>query len=556
MTDAPRVTLPYRRPPELDGTGARRPVVVVGAGPVGLAAAIDLGQRGIPVLLLDDDDTVSVGSRAICWSKRTLEILDRLGVAAPMEAKGITWKVGKVFHQDRLVYGFDLLPEEGHKHPAFINLQQYYVEEYLIDRIASMPSVELRWRHKVVGIAPAADGVTLTVETPDGTCRIDADWVLACDGARSPVRRMMGLSFEGQVFEDRFLIADVRMKAGFPTERWFWFDPPFHPGQSALLHRQADDVWRIDLQLGWSADPEAEKQPERVIPRLKAMLGEDARFELEWVSVYTFQCRRLARFRHGRVIFVGDSAHQVSPFGARGGNGGIQDADNLVWKLAMVVRGEAPEPLLDSYDEERIHGADENIRNSTRSTDFITPKGPGAKALRDAVLSLAGTDPEVRRFVNSGRLSLPCSLAGFALQTADAEPWVGGAPPGSVCPDAPVCTADDRPAWLLDRLGGDFALLVFAEGSADVPRLPGVRTLVVAPDAAGFAAEVELLVDTDGLAVRRYAATPGCVHLIRPDQHVAARWRRFDAAVVAAALDRACARGERVADTLAQGAAA
>lgn len=555
MTDALRVTLPYRRPPELDAAGSRRPVVVVGAGPVGLAAAIDLGQRGIPVLLLDDDDTVSVGSRAICWSKRTLEILDRLGVAAPMEAKGITWKVGKVFHQDRLVYGFDLLPEEGHKHPAFINLQQYYVEEYLIDRIASMPSVELRWRHKVVGIEPGPDGAALTVETPDGTCRIDADWVLACDGARSPVRKMMGLSFDGQVFEDRFLIADVRMKAGFPTERWFWFDPPFHPGQSALLHRQADDVWRIDLQLGWGADPEEEKKPDRVIPRLKAMLGEDARFELEWVSVYTFQCRRLARFRHGRVIFVGDSAHQVSPFGARGGNGGIQDSDNLVWKLALVLWGEAPERLLDSYDEERIHGADENIRNSTRSTDFITPKGPGAKALRDAVLSLAGSDPEVRRFVNSGRLSLPCSLAGFALQTPDAEPWEGGAPPGSVCPDAPVCTADDRPVWLLDRLGGDFALLVFADGPADVPRLPGVRTLVVAPDAAGFGSEAELLIDADGMASVRYAATPGCVHLIRPDQHVTARWRRFDAAAVAAALDRACAR-ERVAEPLAQGAAA
>ncbi|HEV7367529.1 FAD-dependent oxidoreductase [Arenibaculum sp.] len=550
MEAAGRTLLEYRPPPELSGGGqgggqGRRPVVVVGGGPVGLAAAIDLGLHGVPVLLIDEDDTVSTGSRAICWSKRTLEIFGRLGVAGRMVAKGITWNLGKVFHRDDLVYSFNLLPEAGHAMPAFINLQQYYVEEYLIDRAAAgLPGVELRWKNRLVGLERRGDAVLLEVETPDGRYRIEADWVLAADGARSPTRKLLGLAFEGKVFEDRFLIADVRMKAGFPTERWFWFDPPFHPGGSALLHRQADDVWRIDLQLGWQADPEEERRPERVLPRLKAMLGEDAEFELEWVSVYTFQCRRLARFRHGRVLFVGDSAHQVSPFGARGGNSGIQDADNLAWKLAAVIRGEAPDALLDTYDEERVHGCDENIMNSTRSTDFITPKGPGSKALRDAVLSLAGSRDFARRLVNSGRLSVPCSLAGLSLQTPDADEWDGGAAPGTPCPDAPVAAPDGTAAWLLDALGGTFRLMVFAETARDLPEgLPaGITLLAVVPDtsaAAGMPAGVPVLVDRDGLARVRYAGRPGSAHLIRPDQHVAARWARFDASRLRAALARA-----------------
>jgi 3-(3-hydroxy-phenyl)propionate hydroxylase len=523
-------TFPYTPPPERDGGGRpHRPVVVIGAGPVGLAVALDLARHDVPVLVLDDDDTVSVGSRAICWSKRTLEILDRLGIGARMADKGITWSKGKVFFGDRAVYDFDLLPEGGHRMPAFVNLQQYYVEQFLIEAVAAEPACEVRFRNRVTGVAPAADGATVTVETPDGPYTLQADWVLACDGARSPVRKMLGLGFEGKVFEDRFLIADVRMTADFPTERWFWFDPPFHDGGSTLLHKQADDVWRIDLQLGWDADPEHEKQPEVVIPRLKAMLGPDAQFELEWVSVYTFQCRRLERFRHGRVVFVGDSAHQVSPFGARGGNGGIQDADNIAWKLAAVVDGRAPEALIDTYDAERIPAADENILNSTRSTDFITPKGTASRLFRDAVLDLATDFPFARRWVNSGRLSLPHRYAETPLSTPDAEAFDGGPPPGAPGPDAPVTAPDGTPGWLLHHLGGDFVLLVF--GAA--PAVEGVRTVTIGPGGLG---------DPEGLAARRYAAGPGTAYLIRPDQHVAARWQRVDPAAVRAARDRALAR--------------
>jgi 3-(3-hydroxy-phenyl)propionate hydroxylase len=527
----------YATPPELRGARPqRRPVVIVGAGPVGLAAAIDCALRGVPCIVLDDNDVVSLGSRAICWSKRTLEIFDRLGVGERMVEKGVTWKVGRLFHGDREVWSFDLLPEAGHKMPAFINLQQYYVEQYLVERAADFPDlINLRWKNRVTGVSPRPDGVTVRIETPDGGYELEADWLVACDGARSPVRAMMGLDFEGRVFEERFLIADVEMKADFPSERWFWFEPPFHSGRSALLHKQPDDIYRIDLQLGPDADPEEERKPEHVVPRISRVVG-GRPFELDWVSVYTFQCRRLDRFVHGRVVFVGDSAHIVSPFGARGGNGGIQDADNLVWKLAMVVRGEAPESLVATYDEERIFGADENIRNSARATSFMTPKTQMERIFRDGVLELAGTHDFARKLVNSGRLSRPCSLEGMSLQTPAGEGQ--GVAPGMAMVDAPL--DGPRGGWLLNHFGGGFAVMAV---EADLPeRLPaGVEGLVVARQARPLPAGATMLVDGEGLIAARYGA--GSVYLIRPDQHVAARLVQPDAAAIEAALKRATGRG-------------
>ncbi len=530
----------------------RHDVVVVGAGLVGLTAAIDLALKGVRVVVIDDDDTVSQGSRSICQAKRTLEIWDRLGCAAPMLAKGITWQTGKIFFRDRKVFAFDLQPEGGHRFPAFINLQQYWVEQYLVERAQSLPNIELRWRNRLAGLTAHEDHVRLEVETPDGRYVCTADWVIAADGARSTARRMMGLDFRGKVFEDRFLIADVRVDgAKFPTERWFWFDPPFHEGGSALVHRQADGLWRVDLQLGWTADPESEKRPERVIPRLKAVFGADTAFDLEWVSVYTFQCRRLERFRHGRVLFAGDAAHQVSPFGARGGNSGVQDADNLCWKLALVLKGLAPGTLLDSYDAERSLAADENVLITTRSTDFITPKGAASKLFRDAVLQLAERHPFARHLVNSGRLSLPTLHDPSPLNTPDRDAFAGAPGPGAAATDAPLL-CDGAPDWLLGTLNGGFSGLYFSDGpvSADtasqlaaLDQMPlPVRPLIVAPAPAPSPQGLRVVVDRDGSARRRYDALPGTFYLLRPDQHVCARWRRFDPRAVTAAVDRATGR--------------
>ena len=528
--------MPYASPryaaARVGRSGERHQVVVVGGGMVGLTAALDLARRGQRIVLLDDDDTVSIGSRAICYAKRTLEIYDRLGLGARLLDKGVLWNRGRVFFGDRQVYDFDLLPEAGHAFPAFVNLQQYYLEEWLVEACLATGLVDLRWKHKVVGLTNAADGAIVSVETPFGQYDLHADWLLAADGARSFVRETLGLPFVGKIFRDRFLIADVTMQAPFPPERWFWFDPPFHQGGSVLLHRQADNVWRIDFQLGWDADPDAERDPDRVRARVRAMLGPDVDFELEWISIYTFRCRRLERFRHGRVIFLGDAAHQVSPFGARGGNAGVQDADNLCWKLDLVLRGAAPEALLDSYDAERVPANDENILNSTRSTDFITPKNAAARAYRDAVLELAAEFPFARSLVNSGRLSRPATLSASPLNTADADAWAGGVPPGAPAADAPV-VLDGVEDWLLRHLAtGRFTQLRF-----EAPTAAAMSDVVFVTSAPHPGA----LHDARGMAAARYDAQPGTTLLLRPDQHVAGRWRRHDPALVQQALEVACA---------------
>jgi len=531
-TEVPHKTLyryGYRRAADQDARAAvRRPVVVVGAGPVGLAASIDLGLRGVPVVLIDDADRIGEGSRGICWAKRTLEICDRLGVGEKLVARGVTWKLGKLFHGDDLVFSFDLQPEEGHKMPAFINLQQFYVESALVECAAEIETLDLRWKNRLIGVEQRNDHVRLTIDTPDGPYALEADWLIAADGARSTARDLLGLTFSGVTFEDKFLIADIRMAADIPTERRFWFNPTFHAGQSALMHRQPDNIWRVDLQLGPDADVAEEQKPERVSARLRRMLG-DRPFELEWVSIYRFNCRRLDRFVHGRTIFVGDAAHQVSPFGARGANSGIQDAENLAWKLAAVIKGEAGDALIASYESERMQAADENIAHSTRSTDFIAPHSAAERALRDAVLALAPQAEFARRMINSGRLSV-ATVYNSDLSTPDQSPFAGSARLGAPLPDCPI-RRKDRKGHLLESLAPGFTLLIFKNGVS--PRPPaGVELATIDEDIA----------DPDGVLAQRLDATPGSAYLLRPDHHLCARWRSFDYAKVAAARDRALGR--------------
>jgi 3-(3-hydroxy-phenyl)propionate hydroxylase len=508
--------------PVSEASAAPALVTIVGTGPVGLALAIDLGMRGHDVLVLGRFDFVAAGSKAICFSKRTLDILDRLGIGEAAASKGVGWNVGKVFWQDRAdpVFQFDMLPVKDQKMPGFINLPQYHLEDLLLERLAQFPNVDLRWGHEVVGMSPDAAGAELSVRTAKDNYAVRTDWVVACDGCRSPIRRMLGLLFEGREFEDNFLIADIRMKGERPAERWFWFDPPFNPGQSALMHRQPDDVWRLDFQLGRDIDRDECVKPENVDPLIRALLGDDVEYEPEWYSVYSFQCRRMARFVHERIVFAGDSAHLVSPFGARGCNGGLADIDNLGWKLDLVLRGEVGPQLLEHYNHEAIVTADENILNSTRSTDFLTPKSKVSGIFRDAVLELATEFSFARGLVNSGRLSTPIAYPMSALNTPDADDWEGGIAPGSPCLDAPF-----GEGWLLEKLGNTFVVL----SHGDIPGLPGNVPLI----------DVARTSPSDLLRSRYGLEESGSAYLIRPDQYVAARWKSASARTISSALARA-----------------
>ena len=534
---------PYISPKECryqDRTG-KSPVTIVGAGPVGLTAAIDLALHGVPSIVVDQKDQVSRGSRAICWSKRTLEIFDRLGVAARMVDKGVTWKVGRLFHGRDEIFSFNLLPEPGHKMPAFINLQQYYLEEYLIDRAREFAGlIDLRFQHKVLslGFEEEADkSPCLEIDTPDGSYRLMSDYVLACDGAHSLIRRQLGLALEGTDFDEKFLIADVEMTADFPSERWFWFHPDFHTGETALLHKQPDDIYRIDLQLGPTADPDAERQPDKVSPRIERAVG-GRPFKLDWVSVYRFSCRALREFQHGRVLFVGDSAHVVSPFGARGGNGGIQDVDNLAWKLAAILNKQAGSALLSSYSQERRFAALENIRSASQASSFMSPalgvknssgqdsgEGPAPRLLRDETLNLAKTMGFARRLINSGRLSMPCRLGNMPLitpvaDTDDPPPLF----PGDPCIDAPL----EDGSSLLDHLSGGFQVLSLGCSGLEKSDLPE---------------DVGLLTcQAQGQLKERYGQG---VYLIRPDQHIVGWWEKADPSAIKKAYDRALGLGNR-----------
>ena len=542
-----RQSYDFLMPPEIEsGIAAHVPVIIAGGGPIGLATAIDLARHDIHSVVLEKYNTVSDGSRAICWAKRSLEILDRLGSGERMMEKGVIWNQGKVyFGKDaEPLYSFDLLADKAQKFPAFINLQQFYGEEYLIDLFPACPQAELRWQNEVVDVDNADDRVTVTVKTPAGEYRMSCDYLIAADGHRSPIRTMLGLDFEGRVFEDNFLIADVRMKADFPAVRRFWFDPPFNPGQTSLIHKQADDVWRIDFQMGWDIERKEALKRENVDRMVRAFLGPDIEFDYEWVSLYTFQCRRMKNFVHNRVIFAGDSAHLVSPFGARGANGGLQDVDNLVWKLALIVKGILPKDFLHSYDNERLYGADENILNSSRSTDFMTPKSDVSRAFRNATLEMARDFEFARRFVNPGRLSVPCTLDESPYVTPDEDTFSPKQRPGSPCLDAPVSMAG-RDGWFLNQLGERFVGVYFTHDKEPLPTglgglgAEGIPVAIVTVSTEGVKNDYLHLIDKAGLVHAHYDAKAGTFYLIRPDQHVAGRWRQFERTKVQNALARA-----------------
>ena len=513
------------------------PVVIVGAGPVGLALAVDLAQRDINVVLIDQKTKVGRGSRAVTFSKRSLEIFDKLGIGQAITEHGTQWSISRTYFGDEMVDAKDLQPEQGLKRPAYVNIQQYHVEDYLVKRAQELPALDIRWGTELVAHQQDEQGVQLTLADPQGEYQLNAQYMVAADGAHSPIRKAMNLSYEGREFKDRFLIVDAVMDADYAPERHFWFSPSFHEGHSVLLHKQPDNIWRIDFQLGWDSDPEVEVEEERVKQRLYKMLGDDASFELKWVSVYTFECRQMSNFKHGAVIFVGDAAHRVSPFGARGANSGFQDTDNLGWKLERVINGKASAALLDTYHEERFVGAQKNIRESSRSTDFITPKSKQSFRFRDAILTLAKSHDSAKQMINSGRLSTSTDHLNSSLN-GKSDRLPGGILPGQVALDARI-KCNNKSSWLLELLASKFTLIHFGEPSEALLHEFNLLTeidqsleLVIVsktPQAkVALTKRVHLVDDDEGLMAQRYCGDIGTTYFIRPDNFVAGRWLNWD----------------------------
>ena len=527
---------PFVAPPEI-GTDVivRHPIVIVGAGPAGLTLACDLARRGVHAVLLDEDDTVGVrgaSSRGICYAQKTLEIFDRLGIYQRVADKGITWSLGRTFSGDEEVYQFNLKTDSVSVQPPFINLQQFYVEWFLVDRIIELGGTDLRWKNCVKGVTLLDDGVRVEVETPAGRYTIDADHLVDATGANSPIRTQLGLDAHPSRSTDRWCISDVRFKKPLPTERWTWVDAPFNEGRAVWQHLMGDGVWRIDYQMPEDCDTAWISKPEVAGARLREQLGPGVEFEFVWIGPYGYRDHLLDSFRHGRVIFIGDSAHVVSPFGARGGNSGIQDAANLGWKLALVTQGQADAALLDTYDAERRPAAAENLRVTSRSARFLAPRSPAEHTLRRAVIALASHHAFARGFVNTGRMSV-----------ANDYPAAPHLPEGSrSVQNLPIHYADGRIATLTQLLSDStkfVALWLEPTRTQAQAAAAELATLPVTLVAVGGASGLPTLLPDEALKKQLGLDGNATLCLLRPDAYRAATLDAPTPAAIAAALHAA-----------------
>ena len=553
-------TFDFVRPPELDGERPRRQVAIVGGGPVGLTCAIELARHGSQVVVIENDATVADGSRAVCIARRSMEILQHVGVAERFLDKALVWTGGRSFYRNRVVFELEMPHGPDSRYHPMTNLQQCYIEQFLIEHIDGFDGIEIRWQSQVVGVAQTEDGARIRIDTPEGRYELEADYVIAADGARSTMRELMGLKLSGTSYSGKYLIADIKMASPHRIERRAWFDPPANPGSTVLMHKQPDDIWRVDYQL-LDDDNEAEElREDRIRERIQMqldMIGETTPWELDWYSLYKAHCLCLDDYRQGRVLFVGDAAHLVPIFGVRGLNSGLADANNLGWKLAYVLKGWAPADLLDTYGHERREATQEIFREAGKSTAFMTPPTRGYRLMRDAALSLALSETWPRGLINP-RQSQPYDYTDSRLNGTPADDATFSAGPRVGAPLLNMrlpATGDgaNAPTFLLDRLGLGFTLICFCDEAlapdiaetmhrlrvGDEP----VTTIVVARQALTVDG-AQVIADPKGRFFDTYGASAGSAYLARPDAHVCARWPRATGAAIEAALATAVMRNE------------
>jgi len=533
-------------PPLADGReSGRHAVVIAGGGPIGFAMALGLARHGIKCVVLEADDSVCTGSRAGCVTRRTLEIFDQLGLAEPVLRQGLPWAEGWSYFRTTEIFHLQMPLDHEAKFPSLVNIQQCYVEQYLLDRIGEYPDlIEVRWQNQVKQVHSHATGCTLDVTTPQGDYRLDADWLVAADGARSAVRKALGLRMLGTRYEGRYVIVDIRMKSALPPGRRAWFDPPSNPGATLLLHKHRDDLWRFDYQLRDDEDAEQAIEPANVLARVQShleLMGEKNPWQPVWISMYAASCLTLESYRHGRVLLAGDAAHLVPIFGVRGMNSGIDDTHNLAWKLAYVIKGLARTELLDTYTAERRFAMHENMRHASKSCEFMAPPSPAFKLMRGAVLGLAQRNQWIRSLVDP-RQSSAIGYPQSPLNGANHAVVAGAPAPGDNLPDAPIAAAGPHLSALL---GPHFSALVFDAASAAALREletgnPPLRVIELAADGPAARRLGARRLAARRLGARRLGARPGQVTLVRPDGHVLAQLSHADPAAVRRALQHCC----------------
>lgn len=518
-------------------------VLVAGAGPVGMVAALLLARWGVPTTVLEAGSArEAIGSKAICFQRDVLDILDRVGCAQQAVAEGVTWWRGLTFYREHQLFETSF-PQVGRSaFPPFINLSQSALERYLSQRVGDAPLIDVRFDNRVVGLDQDDTGVAVQVVTAAGIRTLAGAYMLGCDGAGSAVRKLLGLPFEGHSFDEQFLIADIRADLPFPTERRFYFDPEWNPGRQVLVHPQPHSVWRIDWQVSADFDLDHARESGELDARIRRITG-DAPYDIDWVSVYRFHQRIVPSYGVGRALLAGDAAHLMSPFGARGLNSGIQDAENAAWKLAFALYGWAGDDLLASYDAERRAAGLENLRVTDETMRFLAPRTEQEWERRRALLRRAVDDADARDAVNSGKLAEPYRYLDSPLTTAvgdaDAEPRAAvdrPVLPGVLCPDGP-CRVEGRPDVIrLRQLFADG--MVVLTDAADDGAVRTAASSIAAPTSVHRLAD--LAVDGDEDLAAALEAPRGSATIVRPDGHIAARVDASDTDALHRALRRAC----------------
>jgi 3-(3-hydroxy-phenyl)propionate hydroxylase len=532
----------------------RKQVVIAGSGPAGMVAALELARHGVPSVVLESELQVSQGSRAIVFTRRSMEILQQVGVADRITENGLPWRFGNSHYRGQRVFRMEAPHDADDRFFPMINIQQQYLEEYLLDACRDNPLIDFRWGNKLISLTQDADGARVEVDTPQGPYTLETDWLIAADGGRSGIRSALNLALEGSSYEGFFVIADIRIDLPLPTERLAFFDPPWNPGNTILMHREPHGIWRVDYQLPPGESPEEALRPESLKQRIDAQLAmighAGAKWEMDWSSVYSARTLTLPDYVHGRVLFTGDAAHLLPIFGVRGANTAFQDSQSVAWHLACVIKGLAGPKLLANFSAERVGAAREIIDDAGQSTRFMAPPSAGFRLLRDAVLSLSLTEEFVRPLYH-WRTSRPHEYSHSVLNSAGDDNALFTAGPAHGAPPQNIRLAAND--FLLDHLGGGFDLLYFTD-AAEMPqalqqvianaRGRGVPLKVIAVGASGPVAGADLsLADADGHFRQRYGVqASGAAYLLRPDQHVCARWLTLDATRLQAALNTALPR--------------
>jgi 3-(3-hydroxy-phenyl)propionate hydroxylase len=529
----------------------RHKVAIAGSGPAGMVTALELARHGVPSVVLSAELQFSQGSRAICFTRRSMEILQQVGVADRMTEGGLPWRFGNSFYRGQRVFRMEAPHDPDDRFFPIINVQQQFMEEYLHDACKANPLIDFRWGNKVNAVVQKDGYAKVEVDTPEGPYTLETDWLIAADGGRSGIRSAMNLQMEGASYEGFFVIADIQIDLPFPTERRAYFDPEWNPGNTILMHREPHGIWRVDYQLPPGETPEEALRPESLKARIDAQLAmighAGTPWKMDWSSVYSARTLTLPDFVHGSVIFTGDAAHLLPIFGVRGANTAFQDAQSLGWHLAYVVKGLAGPSLLKNHSTERVGAAREIIEEAGKSTRFMAPPSAGFRLLRDAVLSLSLTQDFVRPLYH-WRTSRPHEYTHSALNSLGDDNALFKAGPAHGAPPQNVRLGIND--FLLDHLGGGFDLLYFTDAEAlpaelrsviDAARQKGMPIQVIAVGAAQAVQGADkTLHDADGHLRQRYGVPAnGAAYLLRPDQHICARWLTLDATRLQAALTTA-----------------